>query len=66
MSDEEVVLTSADIATVPVAVVESSTVAGDPWANLPDEGALIGGEKVVHDKDEVGNVVGWHKEAGVA
>lgn len=34
---------------------------------LPEDGTILegeeGSEKVVQDKDENGNVVGWHKEA---
>lgn len=38
----------------------------EPTVNFPDHGTELAGEHgtevVVHDKDEEGNVVGWHKQ----
>lgn len=30
---------------------------------IPEETTLDNGEKIVHDKDDDGKVIGWHKEA---
>lgn len=32
-------------------------------AGVPEGHIEVNGEKVVYDRDEEGNVVGWHKEA---
>ena len=66
MADETTPITETPVETTPV-VAEPTTSEIDPTvpAGVP-EGTVLdtesGQEKVVHDLDENGNVIGWHKE----
>lgn len=54
MADEELDTTSTT-------TVETTASTDD---NFPkDNSVLDSGETVVHDKDDDGNVIGWHKQA---
>lgn len=35
----------------------------DVAPDFPTEGEVVGTEVVVYDRDDAGNVIGWHKEA---
>lgn len=54
--------------TTPEPVVEGTPPVGEGSGELPEDGSVVvgphGEETIVHDMDEDGTFLGWHKEAG--